>query len=98
MPLTISVAPSQEQALCEPEPIGFTFLPGKVRLGTQKFGVTVQMYILPRICCFKPECCPTSWKGVNYIKHEYHAQYFDHQCCGKCDDKGISVLGRKLYS
>ena len=69
MPLTISVAPSQEQALCEPEPMGCPFLPQEVRLGSQKFGVTIQMYALTRACCSKSECFPTSWKGVN---HKYH--------------------------
>lgn len=47
MPLTRSVAPGQEQALREPEPTGCPFLPWEVRLGSQKFGVTVQMYVLP---------------------------------------------------
>lgn len=58
MPLTVSVAPSQEQALCEPEPMGCPFLPRKVRPGSQKFDVAIQMYALTQACYSKPECFP----------------------------------------
>lgn len=46
--LTVSVASSQEQAMCEPEPMECPFLPWEVRLGSQNFGVTIQKYALTR--------------------------------------------------
>ncbi|KAJ7420290.1 Sodium/calcium exchanger 3 [Willisornis vidua] len=44
----------------------------EVRPGSQKFGVTIQMYALTRACCSKPECFLTSWKSVNHNTDTMH--------------------------